>query len=200
MSNSAFIFILLANCNGTVREEILPSDLRWYIKTTHVAILSRCNTFYMSAVMLQSLDDLSQRVRLNLQQCVTRLKVQSWPRLYRWIHRSVTFCETSWPRGLSSWWDADKCQSGGTWSRSPFSSSCKFAAGLPQNSSLLALRCSSELPSWCCSRCWPELKKIRTQWKTVQNEICWHTAWGCQRTCTTEQELYMCYKNSSTRN
>lgn len=99
--------------------------------------------------------------------CVTRPKGHLWPRLCRWRHRSVTFCETYWPRGLSSWWDADNCQSWGTWGTSPFSSSCRLAAALFQNSPLWAVLSSSECSSWCCSQCWPVRKKIRTQWKTV---------------------------------
>lgn len=66
---------------------------------------------------------------------VTRLRVRSWPRLSRWKRRNVTFCGTWWPQGLSSGWGADKCQSGGTWGTSPFSSGCRLATGPLRSSS-----------------------------------------------------------------
>lgn len=100
----------------------------------------------------------------------TRPRVQLWPRLSRWIHRSVTFCETWWPRGLSAWSHADKCQSAGTWGRSPFSSGCRLSSVQLQNSSLWAVLCSSGWPSWCCSQCWPEWTESGTHWKTMNND------------------------------
>lgn len=149
-------------------------------KITHSAeanlwTISQLTTRYISTTVLQIIDCLLYNDRhhtVSFDACdftTTTLRSRSWPRLSRWKHRSVTFCETWWPQGLSAWWDADKCQSAGTWGRSPFSSDCRLSSARLQNSSLWAVLCSSGWPSWCCSQYSPGGEDIRTEWKIQQN-------------------------------
>lgn len=155
----------------------------WPLKTTLTVFCGGKPIYYMSLQHIYIFFTIgkswckSQRVSVSHGVAFTRLRARSWPRLSRWRRRSVTFCGTWWLPGLSSWWDADKCQSGGTWGTSPFSSGCRPAAGLLQNSLWWAGPRSSWWPSWCCSRCWPDGQKNRKGWRTaVKQQLRQH---GC---------------------
>lgn len=131
----------------------------------NLRIISLCCTHYFLTSVLLTMDYLLHNNPVILHNdwatsemllLFTTRQVQFWARLSRWIHRSVTFCETWWLLGLFSWWCADKCQNAETLGRSPFSSGWRLSSGLLQNSYLWAVPCSSGWPSWCYSQYWPD--------------------------------------------